>query len=720
MDRRFFPVVILLAFSAYGQAEWTTYTNPSIARDLAFFQGSLYAATNGGLLRVDTATLEGTVIVNTDGLPSNRCKALCLDSSGGLWVGFADGWLAQLDSGGNWKSFSTYRQSQWEINVMECQGEYLLVGARQGLSLFSLRDKVAEQNFTKFDTVSGYSVRDLVVSDSQTVNVLLEDKNALDKAVAFRFDRSNPSAQDVNDSVTAALAKNVLARTNLDWEDMRSVNLEDPAIWNVIPIPGILSLTSNSNGGLESSWASALVFSCSTKYHLGQNYATFWLEGGQVALTALGDDQCRIWTGTNGLGVKMFDGTTWHSVTYSGIASNYAFNIFKDNEGGIQITSGSPPFIQYGAWGLSVLKEGNWRIENAATNPLIRFNFIYSITRHPNGAMLYGAPGDGVLMHHPQDGWHLFDGTNSNIGLTEPNHSYPGDVAVDAFGRIWTPVLYAGVTRMDLDGVGTTFSTGIQQQRVFSAAFDTSYQLWVGGHEPPYYHVMDTAGADITWRFGGAGMTGKALCVAVDSDSRVWFGTESGLMKFSYDSLSTGGWDRYLPGEEIRGIAFAPPSAFYNAPMVFASSYNQGIRLLGVNGDTIQSITAENSGLVSNRTNGLFFDDSTGFLWIGTEEGLSAFRTELFPPRKDFTHLSLEKRTDQNGNYWVFDHLPDDSDIRIYTLDGYLVRRIQALSQRDVRWYMNNTRDARVKPGVYYYTIRGSGEETHRGKLRVR
>jgi ligand-binding sensor domain-containing protein len=347
---------------------------------------------------------------------------------------------------------------------------------------------------------------------------------------------------------------------------------------------------------------------------------------------------------------------------------------------------------------------------------VFKTNEIAVITQHPNGDLLFGTWGGGLVVLKTNGNWQRYDSSNSIIPTSVAGVQYEAlsGIAIDPAGRIWTSVFNKGIAAMDLSGQGRFINPNISGtgNQIRSIAIDSFNQVWVG-FQSGNVAILDTAGNDISSMYNSAILNILIYSIKSENKNRIWFATSSGLSRFSTDSIAKGVWIETLKGENIRDILFTPAS--YNSEqLVIAASYGKGLRILNRNGEIKATYTQENSGLVSNKINGLFFDTTNSFLWIATDEGISVFKTDIFSPRNNFNDYKLSYK---NSEFFKFDYLPDGSEIFIYTIDGLLVKSIKAEGQRDVRWDLQNLKSARIKPGVYYYVIKSAGSASKQGKL---
>ncbi len=664
--------------------DWSCLTNSNTIYDLEARRNEICAATSGGLLLLDS-TGRTRVIDNLSGLPYIDCRALALDDSGALWIGFADGRLASMDEKENFKQYSSYRQPQWTIRKLRFHRGYILVAADQGLSIFSPGRGIAEQNFPFFGSTSGKPILDVLGTDD-SLFVLLGD---------------------------------TLAALGLDWGNLRSRNLNDPLQWRhrsvtssksllflagrVTSYPGIETILVNGEvleGGIG--FTRNGVLQAPAGIELLQNYSCI-----------LADRTNQVWFGTPGSGIVRLIGNQAFVLRRNGLTTSLAHKMTRTADNRVWITSGSTPVSIIGPNGLTVIDGGEFQAITPANVSALRNPEITGIVQHPAGAVLLSTWGGGISSFDPSTGnWKNFGRQNSilvsSIPSINPDFEAISDMLVDGNGRIWGTLIGQGIVGMDLDGGGRLFKSNLGLEFGLAIALDSTGFLWTGYLEPTY-GTFDTLGNRVA-EFTRATFSGKTYSIRVDSGNRVWFATQGGVQRFSRDNSAQGAWSNPLPSDDIRDIAFCPPTALFgNQQVVWVASYGKGIKLLNDTGGVLLTFTQENSGLLSNNVNGLLFDQTTSDLWVSSDQGVSIFRTDLFSPRTDFSAFQIQKKMGSEGTFYEFDYLPDGSNILLYTLDGMLVNRIRATSQRNVRWDLRNLNGGRVRSGLYYYLIKSPG-----------
>lgn len=146
--------------------EWQVYTDKSRVTALAAHDGFVYAGTQGGIRRIDPATLAERDFDNLDGLLDPWITGLAVDSTADvLWAAGRDGYLYELAPGGDrWSIHGrSYASQGWRLNdrALLAADSNLYLGSPKGLSVFDTRQKLARVNVTRFGDEVDVSVLSL-------------------------------------------------------------------------------------------------------------------------------------------------------------------------------------------------------------------------------------------------------------------------------------------------------------------------------------------------------------------------------------------------------------------------------------------------------------------------------------------------------------------------------------------------------------------------------
>ena len=145
--------------------DWTSYTNLETVRDLEGVKGNLFAATTGGIRRIDAKGAE-KVYRNTEGLRDVGIRALASGPDGEVYATSELGYVYHYRYGADdWEILGTsYRSAGWKMNkrALLYRAGYLVLGSEKGLSFFNVAKKVADANVTKMEAATSLSVNSVL------------------------------------------------------------------------------------------------------------------------------------------------------------------------------------------------------------------------------------------------------------------------------------------------------------------------------------------------------------------------------------------------------------------------------------------------------------------------------------------------------------------------------------------------------------------------------
>lgn len=242
-------------------------------------------------------------------------------------------------------------------------------------------------------------------------------------------------------------------------------------------------------------------------------------------------------------------------------------------------------------------------------------------------------------------------------------------------------------------------------------AIDQSGTKWVGssgGTGLYYYNEMNTLTQTTDDISGIFRTTNSKLidnyqnCLAVDKSGMVWVGTPSGISVIinPYSVLSNS-------GTIIRDEIPALRNTFINDIMIDALNYKwvatpDGVWVLDEEGSEVLAIiNKDNSPLVSNEVLSLSNDPKTGRVFMGTKRGMTEVKSLSVEPLPIYD-LSVYPQPFYpiRDKEIVIDGLAADSEIKIVTTSGKLVKSINALGRTAV-WDGKDLYDRPAASGIY-------------------
>ncbi len=94
------------AFADGGVTNWQTFTNGNYIYDLAIDGNTLWAATEGGVVKWDMTAGTYVKYTNLDGLGNIRVNTVAIDSAGNKWFGTHRGGVTKFD-GTTWTTYTS-------------------------------------------------------------------------------------------------------------------------------------------------------------------------------------------------------------------------------------------------------------------------------------------------------------------------------------------------------------------------------------------------------------------------------------------------------------------------------------------------------------------------------------------------------------------------------------------------------------------------------------
>jgi ligand-binding sensor domain-containing protein len=152
-----FIFLMMLSTALTAQyANWVQYTNGRHITAVAQVGGFIWVGTTGGLVKVDTTTLQPVQFFNTanSGLPSNDISALTVDNQGNIWIGTKNKGLARY----NGSNFAYYRQSVIGsdiVNAVAMENDTIWVGTNSGAAKF---DQTGWTRYTRLNSLPSDTV----------------------------------------------------------------------------------------------------------------------------------------------------------------------------------------------------------------------------------------------------------------------------------------------------------------------------------------------------------------------------------------------------------------------------------------------------------------------------------------------------------------------------------------------------------------------------------
>jgi streptogramin lyase len=729
-------VSFILTFTLYPQQQsnWQNFADMKSTKDILSTNTGIWAASNGGVYFYDILTNSFKTFSKSSGLNGTVITAAGIDNYGKVWFGSVNGMIDVYDPETNSFNsipdiFNSDKISK-QINDIKISGDTVYVATDFGISLIDSKSYFFYDTYFKFGTfTSNIKVNSLIISD--LIYAATESGIAIQKTGATNL--SAPESWNVYNQTNGLPAGgsnvitfyngNIIAGTNSGLYSFDGISWQPFLSFTGIKIIDLLSavdslfiLTVNSVFSYDGNTSTEIWNTTSTPLKL--SYQT---DVGIAVATKLG----------------LFVNNNF--IYPNGPAANQFPNMTVDKDGNLWSASGKD------VSGVGIYKyDGlNWETYNNQNHPTIFTNAYYSIFSASDGSIYAGSWGQGFSKITSDNIQRFHSGNSGMIGITENlDFIVITGFAEDSKNNIWILNLNAADRKslylLTPDSIWYSFGNPTEQHGAFSEVenlvIDQNGTKWYTmGNEGSlglFYYNEKTL-SDLTDDVYGYITTNKGLSsnaiysLAVDRRGDLWVGTSLGVNIITNLSsvLSSGNPQLKITTsysvrqQTINALAVDPLNQKWLGT-------NQGLFLINTDGtQLLASIDTKNSPLLSDVIESIAIDEKTGRVYVGSANGLTSFDTPSILPAESFDGLTIYPNPLilKDGSQLVtIDGLIRDTDIKITTVSGKLVRQFSSPGGRTAFWDGRDDNGNLVNSGVYIviaFDQEGNSVET--GKIAV-
>ncbi|MEW6751940.1 MAG: two-component regulator propeller domain-containing protein [Candidatus Latescibacterota bacterium] len=717
------------ALLAQGQGQWDAFTSMRRINELLVHDGTVWAMTSGGVLRLDLETGEYTRYTRVDGLAGNRVVSAAVDSGGNLWLGTEQSGLSRLRlaTGTLDPPYLDFRDL--DIRSLAPAGDLLYVGTQRGISAFEVEKGEVKETYRQL----GGMPRDTEVSSLCLFAGRLHAGTSHGLAWA---DVSQPNLQDPDAwrySTTPGEVRDLhVYQDTLFIGGARGV-LRAAAPWPLPDLPdseivdlGIYAgrLTALTAGGFLLQRAAPEAWAL---------LDTLPRPGAQ----AIAQVDTALWVGT-GTGLQVLNGPP--PPPPSDPPENRFYDLALTPDG--HLWAASVPKDNMPPYGVYEFDGDGWVVHDRSSDNLPT-NLITSVGTDALGRVWAGTWGRGIVVRDTSGSWSRVDQANSVLRGVATNARFVAisGMARDRQGVMWVSNVQAGLAAMsgfpadsarlygmeELDlplGRDTgPVSVGPDGAKWLATPLD-GFVLFHDGGTP--FTPGDDYGRQFSTARESRLTSDRVADVLADRSGRVWVGTDNGLnlVQGAFEGPGSGyridAWRVYttaqgLPSNSVTALAEGSRGTVWVGT-------EAGLAQIGADGEVRFTLNSATSGLIHDRVNSLLFDESNGDLWIGTLGGLSRLHVER--PRSGGANpvdvYPNPFAVGAGGSELTLAGLPLGAAVDIFTLDGQLVRHLEGTPGQGVaHWDGENEGGYLVGSGVYLFTARGESGGVVRGRFAV-
>jgi ligand-binding sensor domain-containing protein len=544
-----------------------SWTDPNDVTALLHDGTSLWATTNGGLVRWQTQTGEYRIFTPDDGLASQAIRGLALDGDGHLWVGYVDHPSWSEYDGQTWHTYESREQA------VEARYTAMLAATHQDPRLWSVRSEgtwlwllAADGRAKVYDGTEWIAFgerqgmapgsRFILAADDKFVWAVGDSLNVIEEGLLRWRDHSMFAGVAAGSTITDVIAD------------------QQGRIWVAFAGP-----SDHLGGGLA-------CYDPSTGRWLGYRHAHNPTLPKHLYDLEL-DPEGTLWaSGDGGVAFRRLNGP-WELLPFDEVVTR---SFCRDAEGRLWLGT------TRGLWSAAPNGKdlrGPWLIPS----PLIG-NQVTALLTDDQDRLWVGTD-RGVSM--------VGDSGETKVILNEPVLS----INPDPDGSIWLAT-QAGLYYLEQDGSPQQ----ILEEPIIAMDLDATGSLWVCTAEGHLRRRTDGEWTEVA-------QVGQKLGVlpvdmVVSRDSRVWFATPQGLgVRSPEGEFSLLGIEDGLLHQDVRALALGPDDTLWIATL-------RGLARIAPDGKWTRFTTeSTEGGLRSMELLDVQMDDE-GTLWIATKAGISS------------------------------------------------------------------------------------------------
>ncbi len=734
--------ILCISYSAAAQeaSNWKNYTNMNSISAISSSGNEIWAATSGGGFSYNPAYNSYVTLHKADGLNGINLTAVTVDKYGKIWFGSAEG-IIDVYNPADQSIKSIFSLSEFsekairQINELQAIGDTIYAATSFGISLIDAQDFHIISSTTKFGNLpSNTSVSDILVNGLLYVST--DAGSAIQKAGATNLSAPDswnvyPSPAGGNsiavnkivmykDSLIAATSSGFQSFNGNSWSTFLPQYQSDINDLSVIG-DTLLFLTNNN---IYFFYNGSIIKYLPFNYNLTKLY--YSLSTGLLAAS------------NNGI-IQVY-GNQNNIIAPNGPAANQFSSMAVDNNGNLWCASGTDAVLK----GFYKFDGKTWTNYNTQTVPSLPSNAYYVAYAAPDNSVYLGSWGGGFL--RIKDGvMKEYDTTGTGMqGIQKtPQFLVITGFGVDSQNDLWV-LNYGGVNLKTLnvltpDSTWYNFyvpSTGFQYLFSFDHLaidqFDTKWFSTTDGDKAGLYYFNEnktfTNSNDDVYGYlstnNGLNST-NINSIVVDQNGDVWVGSNLGVNIISNtQSIAAGSVPQLsvtnvftLREQSVNCIAVDP----INQKWV---GTDQGLLLVNSDGtELLAAYNTSNSPLLSNDITSIAINKNTGTVYVGTDQGLTSFSTSAVQPQETFTKLFVYPSPFvlKNGtNRLTIDGLIRDSEIKIISINGRLIKDFSSPGGRIAYWDGTDSNGNLVSTGIYLVVaFDKEGTNVFTGKVAV-
>lgn len=722
MKKLIFWLVIFYSVQIFSQVftNWKNYSDMKTIKSIVTSGEKLWAASTGGVFSYNFSKSEYKTFGKAEGLFGTNINAIAIDQYGKIWFGSSSGLIDVYNP--LTTSFSTIRdifnsdKTNKGINSIIVKGDTIFVATDYGVSLIDSKSFFFYDTYFRFGSFSSNIKVNTVYLDN-LVYAATESGVAIQKPGTINL--SAPESWNVYNTNNGLLSNRISDILIYDGKLLAStdkgISVFDPVTSNWSSFIPQLNNTSILKMIVVQD---KLYFVSANKVFEYFNSTLTELYNSVSALSGL------YYSDAHGLFLATAEGVLALNENKFHYPNGPVANQFPQLSVDINSNLWSSTGNDVTGKGIQKFDGDVWKIYNTSAYPELMTNSYYSIYAAPDGKIYSGNWGKGFLRI---DGNKItrFDASNSPlVGIPQDgNFVVITSLGYDSRNNLWT-LNYDAADRNNLamltqDSSWYLFQIPAQQGRVVkqnkNLVIDQYDTKWFNADEGTkglfYFNEMKTYNNPADDKSGllteANGLNSADITVIkVDRRGDVWVGSNKGVNIITNTSTIVNSATPQLRISSVFALRQQVITAIAVDPLNQKwIGTNEGLILVSSDGlRVIANLNSKNSPLLDDKIESLAIDEKTGKVFVGTKFGLNSFETPAIRPVDSFTELSIYPSPfiiSDGSQFVTIDGLIRDSEIKILTIAGKLVRKLETPGGRVAYWDGRDDDGKLVNSGVY-------------------
>jgi hypothetical protein len=732
-----FALIFSIISFPQQQSNWQNYVDLKSAKDIAVTSNGIWSAAQGGAYFFNNLDSTFKTYSKAAGLNGTELTAIGIDSYGRVWFGSANGLIDVYDPQSNsfrsildiFNSDKTTKQ----INGISISGDTVFVATDFGISLIDVKNYIFYDTYFKFGSfTSNIKVNNILYSDliyaSTESGVVIQKAGATNLSAPESWNVYNqtnglPAGETnviefYNNTLIAGTNSGLFSFDGGNWQPY--LNLTGNKIIDLLTIGNNLYLLDTA--GTDQ----VLIYDGTTTTQLFSTGSK---------MSKLGYDPIMGLVAATNLGILVND----KYVFPNGPTANQFPNTTVDGEGNFWSASGK----DVTGVGLYKYNKLSWENYNTQTYPDLYTNAYYSIFSAPDNSIYAGSWGQGFAKIK-NGNITRYDASNSPmVGIIQNlNFIVITGFAEDSKGNLWIINLNAADNKslymLTPDSIWYSFRNPLEQHVGFSEVHNLAidqygtkwYSMSGDGSNGLFYFnekgTYDDPNDDVYGFITTPKLSSNSISgLVIDRRGDLWIGTGLGVNIITNLNSVVSSSNPQLNITSSFSVRQQTVNALAVDPLNQKwLGTNKGLFLLNTDGtQLISSLNINNSALLSDQIESIAIDDMTGRVYAGTAKGLTSFDTPSILPVESFNGLNIYPNPlvlKDGSNLITIDGLIRNTDIKIVTVSGKLVRQFSSPGGRTAFWDGRDENGILVSSGVYIiiaFDQEGNSVET--GKIAV-